>query len=164
MQSNPKKSKEGQGSSGREASRAKTRQARAQGSDSSAGSEAAWFSALWRSPAWLVRSGSSWRTSQASLFGDEGSELYSESWPAAGMAWHGGAWTVNSTDWPNDGSASLSSLASVLEPECDVPPKCYLSPKACAGILRRAERRGRELPAALRRALEAVAQRGLETR
>jgi hypothetical protein len=33
----------------------------------------------------------------------------------------------------------------------------YLSSKACAGILRRVEKRGKELPPALRLALEAVA-------
>jgi hypothetical protein len=38
-----------------------------------------------------------------------------------------------------------------------VPQRFYLSPKACAGILRRAEKRGKELPAALDRALRAVA-------
>ena len=36
-------------------------------------------------------------------------------------------------------------------------PEYYLSAKACAGILRRAERRGKELPQVLREALEAQA-------
>ena len=39
----------------------------------------------------------------------------------------------------------------------DVPPQFYLSARACAGILRRAEKRGKALPEPLRRALEAVA-------
>jgi hypothetical protein len=38
-----------------------------------------------------------------------------------------------------------------------LPQRFYLSPKACAGILRRAQRRGKELPPALKEALEATA-------
>ena len=45
-----------------------------------------------------------------------------------------------------------SSLSQILE---DNPhPKYYLSAKACRGILRRAERRGKELPPMLKEALE----------
>ena len=45
-----------------------------------------------------------------------------------------------------------SRLSQILE---DTPhPKYYLSVKACAGILRRAQRRGKELPEMLKRALE----------
>jgi hypothetical protein len=40
----------------------------------------------------------------------------------------------------------------------DIPAKFFLSPKACEGILRRAERRGKALPEALDRALRAVAE------
>jgi len=36
-------------------------------------------------------------------------------------------------------------------------PKYFLSPRAATGILRRAEKRGRELPPALRQALTALA-------
>lgn len=68
---------------------------------------------------------------------------------------HGGSWTPSGSAWPNDGSACLCSLVEVLEPS--VSRKFYLSGKACAGILRRAERRGKELPTMLRAALEAVA-------
>jgi hypothetical protein len=42
-------------------------------------------------------------------------------------------------------------LADVLVAEC--APRFSLSPRACAGILRRAERRGRELPPQLGEAL-----------
>ena len=38
-----------------------------------------------------------------------------------------------------------------------MPQRYYLSPKACAGILRRAEKRGKALPAALAAALRSVA-------
>jgi hypothetical protein len=43
-------------------------------------------------------------------------------------------------------------LSQILEAE--VLPKYYLSAKACEGILRRAERRGKELPPMLKDALE----------
>lgn len=42
-----------------------------------------------------------------------------------------------------------------------MPQRYYLSPKACAGILRRAEKRGKALPAALAAALRSVAGGGL---
>jgi hypothetical protein len=42
----------------------------------------------------------------------------------------------------------------------DVPRRYCLSAKACAGILRRAEKRGKELPDALKAALMAVASMG----
>jgi hypothetical protein len=38
-----------------------------------------------------------------------------------------------------------------------VPPRYWLSARAAAGILRRAERRGKELPLALQQALTALA-------
>lgn len=48
--------------------------------------------------------------------------------------------------------ADASFLSLILE---DKPPeKYYLSPKACAGILTRAERRGKALPEMLEKALE----------
>jgi hypothetical protein len=62
----------------------------------------------------------------------------------------------------NDGGESLSSLAAVLEVG-SLPPRFFLSPKACAGILRRAERRGKQLPPMLEQALrQAVAAGGTE--
>jgi hypothetical protein len=42
-------------------------------------------------------------------------------------------------------------LSSILQ--ADAPPKYSLSPKACQGILRRAEARGKELPPLLKVAL-----------
>ena len=77
----------------------------------------------------------------------------STAWRGSGMAWRGGRLTVNTSAWPSD--ASVCSLSEVLEP-C-VSPKYFLSPKACAGILLRAEKRGKELPHALGAALRAVA-------
>ena len=59
-----------------------------------------------------------------------------------------------------EGVCSLSrgevcSLTDVLETQ-PVPQRFYLSEKACSGILRRAERRGKILPEQLRRALESA--------
>ena len=62
--------------------------------------------------------------------------------------------TLNISDWPND--ASVSSLSQILETG-PIPQRFYLSALACRGILRRAEKRGKELPEQLRVALEAVA-------
>lgn len=44
-------------------------------------------------------------------------------------------------------------LSSVLV-RGSIPPKYFLSSKACAGILRRAAERGKKLPALLQRAME----------
>ena len=49
-----------------------------------------------------------------------------------------------------DGNVYL--LSSILQEH--VPDRYSLSPKACQGILRRAEKRGKELPEVLKRALE----------
>ena len=66
----------------------------------------------------------------------------------------GGCLTLSISQWPND--AAVCSLSQVLEQNVD--PKYCLSPKACSGVLRRAERRGRQLPLLLQQALERVAQ------
>jgi hypothetical protein len=58
--------------------------------------------------------------------------------------------------FPSGGDVSLSSLSEVLETG-PVPRRYFLSAKACSGILRRAEKRGKELPPALRLALEEAA-------
>jgi hypothetical protein len=50
--------------------------------------------------------------------------------------------------------ARESTLSQILE--ANAPEKYYLSKKACEGILRRAERRGKELPTMLKEALEEV--------
>jgi hypothetical protein len=50
----------------------------------------------------------------------------------------------------------LVNLSEILE-SGPVHPKYFLSAKACSGILRRAERRGKKLPSMLLRALEQVA-------
>jgi hypothetical protein len=62
-------------------------------------------------------------------------------------------WTHTLAPCHSDGS--VCSLSDILETG-DVPQRYYLSAKACAGILRRAEKRGKKLPAALEAALIAV--------
>ncbi len=81
----------------------------------------------------------------------------SVNWTNGGIMEHGELLMLNTSDWPSaaEGS-SVCSLASILEP--DVAPKFYLSRKACAGILRRAEKRGKELPTTLAQALARVAE------
>ena len=56
--------------------------------------------------------------------------------------------------------AVVSFLSQILQPKSDVPQKCYLSSRACQGILRRAERRGKKLPPSLETALKRQAQAG----
>jgi hypothetical protein len=87
---------------------------------------------------------------------DEISPSFSRRWPSSGFTTSPGeCWTADTSESPNDGAAS-SSLADVLQ--ADVPSRYFLSPRAAAGILRRAEKRGRELPSHLLAALEAVAR------
>lgn len=62
-----------------------------------------------------------------------------------------GAYTMRSFG-ESPSVAVESRLSQILEAE--VHPKYYLSAKACEGILRRAERRGKELPPMLKDALE----------
>jgi len=74
-------------------------------------------------------------------------------WGSWGMGGPTGSWTLNGSDWHNGASACL--LSDILETG-PLPERYYLSPKACQGILRRAEKRGKQLPPMLRDALEAV--------
>ena len=74
-------------------------------------------------------------------------------WQNSGMGGPTEALTLNISVWPSDGSVCL--LSDILETG-DVPQRFYLSPRACAGILRRAEKRGKNLPPHLQRALKAV--------
>jgi hypothetical protein len=67
-------------------------------------------------------------------------------------------WTRNTSESPNDEGACSSSLASILQPPNDVQTRYYLSAKACQGIFRRANRRGKVLPPRLQKALEQVVE------
>lgn len=75
-------------------------------------------------------------------------------WSSWGMGSPTESWTLNGSEWPS--AVVVCSLSDTLETQA-VQPRFYLSQKACAGILRRAEKRGKELPEMLRTALEAVA-------
>jgi hypothetical protein len=77
-----------------------------------------------------------------------------DGWRNAGMGSPTEFWTLSIGE--SHSNAVASSLSDIRETG-DVPPRYFLSPKAAAGILRRVDRRGRELPLRLRRALELVA-------
>jgi hypothetical protein len=64
-------------------------------------------------------------------------------------------WTLNTSEYPS--VVVESSLSRVLETG-ELPPRFYLSAKACAGILRRATKRGKALPPMLEQALKQAAK------
>ena len=70
--------------------------------------------------------------------------------------WSGFSRGVISSNKPN----IQTTLSSVLE--SNVSARFYLSPTACKGILRRAEKRGKDLPPALHAALRSVAEKAEE--
>lgn len=74
-------------------------------------------------------------------------------WTEMTGALPGESWTPNTTESSN--VAVESCLSQILE--VNAPEKYRLSAKACLGILRRAERRGKRLPEMLREALEQTA-------
>jgi len=76
-------------------------------------------------------------------------------WGKSGMGSPTEFLTLNTLEFPS--GAAASSLSDILEIG-DVPQRYFLSAKACAGILRRAEKRGKALPTTLRLALEQVAE------
>lgn len=71
-----------------------------------------------------------------------------QSWETA-THWLGAQWMPSIGEFPNVESASR--LSSILQ--ANAPERYYLSQKACEGILRRASRRGKQLPEMLKRAL-----------
>ena len=83
-----------------------------------------------------------------------GGNLVGVSWET-GIPWLGASSTLNFGEFPN--VAEESGLWQILE--ANVPQKYYLSARACAGVLRRAERRGKELPTILKTALEQQIER-----
>lgn len=71
--------------------------------------------------------------------------------------WRGEQWMPSTGAFPN--VACASRLSSILQ--VAVPEKYYLSRRACEGILRRASRRGKQLPELLKTALEQQIERSL---
>ena len=74
-------------------------------------------------------------------------------WANSGMGSPTECLTLNTSEWPKD--AAVCSLSDTLEIG-DLPHRFYLSAKACAGILRRAEKRGKKLPESLESALRST--------
>ena len=107
-----------------------------------------------RRPRWIV-----WEMSPAScLLTEEGIlEPSLGRWGHWGMGGLTESWTHSGSEWPS--AVAVCSLSQTLETG-PLPQRFYLSQKACAGILRRAAKRGKELPPMLREALEMVAGGG----
>ena len=117
-------------------------------------SEAACSSSSPESPENSNRIGSSSRTSQGCLvpLKDWTSLSSSIRWTNSGTVWRGAFSIASSSESPS--VAAECSLSDILVAHAH--PKYSLSPKAAAGILRRAERRGRALPTHLEAALVAL--------
>ena len=98
--------------------------------------------------------GSCWRMSLGSSVPTAAliSDGFSMRWSNSGMAFRGELWTLDTLESPSD--AVECSLSQVLHPTA--PVRFSLSAKAASGIVRRANRRGKVLPAALQTALEAI--------
>ena len=103
------------------------------------------------------------RTSPVSCHLTEAGTLEPSSgcWQNSGMGSPTGFLTLNTSEWnhieePSHNAEGVCSLSDILETG-DVPQRYFLSAKACRGILRRAEKRGRALPGLLKAALERVA-------
>ena len=79
-----------------------------------------------------------------------------ETWTDDG-AWLGASSTVNGGECPN--AVVESRLSQILEERPHT--KYSLTPKACMGILRRAEKRGKDLPQTLKAALLAQSASGV---
>jgi len=75
-------------------------------------------------------------------------------WQNSGMGSPSEFLTLNTSEFPSDGVAC--SLSQILE-DGNVPQRYFLSVRACAGILRRAENRGKTLPVQLAEALSRAA-------
>jgi len=75
-------------------------------------------------------------------------------WQNSGMGSPTECLTLNTSEWPKDADVCL--LLDILETG-DLPHRYYLSAKACAGILRRAEKRKEKLPELLKAVLRLVA-------
>ena len=78
-------------------------------------------------------------------------------WRNAGMGGPTESLTLSISEFHS--GAVESTLSDILETG-DVPQRYFLSAKACAGILRRAAKRGKKLPPQLAHALREVADSG----
>ena len=108
---------------------------------------------------WLTkfaRAGSSGKTSLASCHqtADGTFQPSRGRWLNSGMGSPSECWTLNSSEFPSDVEECF--LSDILETG-DLPERYFLSPRACRGILRRLEKRGRSLSEDLRSAFEKAA-------
>ena len=96
------------------------------------------------------------RTSPACYPVTEDSTLpaYFEGWANAGMGSPTEFLTLNTLEFHS--AADACSLSDILETG-DLPQRFFLSATACQGILRRAEKRGKQLPTQLHHALQVMA-------
>ena len=110
----------------------------------------------------LDPSGSFGKTCQvSSVVTKDGTLAHSSGrWLNSGMVHHTGCLMLKTSESHSEGGESL--LSDILETGV-LPQKYYLSQKACQGILRRAEKRGKTLPETLRLALIQVAHSQQET-
>ena len=114
----------------------------------------------------IVPAGSFGRMSPASCPATKDGTLEPSSgcWQNSGMGSPTAFLTLSTSEHADTGEpfhngGAVCSLSDILETG-DVPRRFYLTAKACAGILRRAEKRGKVLPTLLARALQAVAGLG----
>ena len=136
--------------------------------DSGAGLPTLEVALRWSSSDWLkhcAQSGSSGKTSPAFCRRTEDGllEPCSGRWANSGMGSPTECWTRSMPEWtatltPSHSDDAVCSLSDVLEETHLVLPRYFLSQRACEGILRRAERRGKALPPLL---LEALKWRGV---
>jgi len=127
-------------------------------------SDEEWMTSVVNSPLslsdWLhayARAGSSGKMSPVFCPAQEDETLAPSSarWASSGMGTPTECWTLSSSESHND--AVVCSLSDTLETGV-LPRRFFLSAKACAGILRRADKRGKALPDQLRQALQVVAE------
>lgn len=83
-------------------------------------------------------------------------EMLAASWERA-IRLPGECWTPNTGESPS--VARESTLSQILED--NAPEKYFLSARACEGILRRAEKRGKKIPALLWEALVETVERSI---
>lgn len=83
-----------------------------------------------------------------------GGNLAGVSWET-GIPWHGASSMLNFGESPS--VVEESGLSQILEDSA--PLKYYLSARACSGVLRRAEKRGKKLPEILETALKQQIER-----
>jgi len=108
-------------------------------------------------PKWFI-----WENVPGVLSSGGGETLAASSvrWANSGMGGATGCLMLNTSESHKDADECL--LSDVLETG-DLPQKYYLSPRACEGILRRAEKRGKQLPPMLHQALLIVSKQPVTT-